>query len=86
MDPMDERNPPSPGQDGKPVPRDLPDQQASDEPDPWEADEKTSTTGNAPEDADDDVPDTDEAGTGRRGSAETETSPTDDPEPQEPTA
>ncbi|MFH8562218.1 hypothetical protein [Streptomyces sp. NPDC017988] len=86
MDPMDERNPPSPGQDGPPVPRDLPDQQASDERDPWEVDEKASTTGNSPDDADEDVPDTDEAGTGRRGSAEAETSPTEDPEPQEPTA
>lgn len=66
---MSEQIPPSVGEDGPPVPRDLPDQQATDAEDPWDADEEAAASGNAT-DADDDVPDTDEAGTGRRGAAQ----------------
>lgn len=58
-----------PGENGEPVPRDMPDQQAHDGSDPWDGppaggdqndqnDEDTPVT---------DVPDTDEAGSGRRG-------------------
>ncbi|WP_246201713.1 hypothetical protein [Streptomyces alboniger] len=79
---MDERNPPSPGQDGPPVPRDLPDQQASDDNDAWDVDEKTATTGNAP-DSDDDVPETDEGGTGRRGDSRPDASGSEPPEMEE---
>ncbi|MFE0178440.1 hypothetical protein ACFWZ2_39640 [Streptomyces sp. NPDC059002] len=79
---MDERNPPSPGRDGAPLPRDLPDQQASDGPDPWDVDEETAATGNAP-DSDDDVPDTDEGGTGRRGTPHPDASGAGGPQPEE---
>ncbi|MPY50617.1 hypothetical protein [Streptomyces acidicola] len=55
-----------PGANGEPVPRDMPDQQAHGGDDPWDV---------VPEDGDPngeatpatDVPDTDEAGSGRRG-------------------
>ncbi|MCF3118361.1 hypothetical protein IPZ68_01350 [Streptomyces arenae] len=80
---MNEQNPPSVGQDGDPVPRDLPDQQASEGDDPWDLDEETTTTGNAP-DADDDVPDTSEAGTGRRGTPDPHEVDQDSPQPEEP--
>ncbi|MET9824814.1 MULTISPECIES: hypothetical protein [unclassified Streptomyces] len=74
------------GENAAPVPRDMPDQQAGDHDDPWEAaaptreqrehrqglenerpdggdtDDKAADAGSA-----DDVPDTDEAGTGRQG-------------------
>ncbi|MFE0205990.1 hypothetical protein [Streptomyces sp. NPDC058985] len=81
-----------PGENGTPVPRDLPDQQAGTGDDPWEAaaptreqreqlqgdpadaadhEEDTGTGGeDSGEDAAEpaeDVPDTDEAGTGRQG-------------------
>ncbi|WP_328875684.1 hypothetical protein OHT76_39540 [Streptomyces sp. NBC_00287] len=49
-------------ENGEPVPRDLPDQQAGEGQDPWDVDP-------APEDEeqDDDVPDSDEAGSARKG-------------------
>ncbi|MFC8945829.1 hypothetical protein K5X85_31700 [Streptomyces sp. A144] len=73
-----------PGENGDPVPRDMPDQQAGAGDDPWEAAaptreqlEQGQRTEDAADDADDaadadgtggtDVPDTDEAGTGRQG-------------------
>ncbi|GGQ12675.1 hypothetical protein ACFFKE_25865 [Streptomyces mutabilis] len=70
-----------PGENGDPVPRDMPDQQAGTGDDPWEAAAPTRDQleqGQRPEgaeEADDDagtgdgtdVPDTDEAGTGRQG-------------------
>ncbi len=83
-----------PGENGSPVPRDMPDQQAGAGDDPWEAaaptreqleqqqgleserpdedtgaDEDTADgeTGEPLPDSVTDVPDTDEAGTGRRG-------------------
>ncbi|MDV6287508.1 hypothetical protein [Streptomyces rochei] len=72
-----------PGENGDPVPRDMPDQQAGAGDDPWEAaaptreqleqGQRTEDAADA-DDADDangtggtDVPDTDEAGTGRQG-------------------
>lgn len=63
-----------PGENGEPVPRDMPDQQADTGEDPWEVAPRFTGTGeddgagkdHADESADD-VPDTDEAGTGRRG-------------------
>ncbi|MFC7892068.1 hypothetical protein [Streptomyces sp. NPDC057381] len=71
-----------PGENGDPVPRDMPDQQAGTGDDPWEAaaptreqreqGQRPETDEDAGDDAagDDggaDVPDTDEAGTGRQG-------------------
>ncbi|WP_200304862.1 hypothetical protein [Streptomyces adelaidensis] len=67
-----------PGEHGDPVPRDLPDQQANTGEDPWEVAPARATDdeeNDEPDrDRDDeraaeatDVPDTDEAGTGRRG-------------------
>ncbi|MBX4179203.1 hypothetical protein [Streptomyces geysiriensis] len=74
-----------PGENGDPVPRDMPDQQAGAGDDPWEAAAPTReqleqgqrTEDAAADDADaaddedgtggTDVPDTDEAGTGRQG-------------------
>ncbi|MEV5978388.1 hypothetical protein [Streptomyces sp. NPDC052114] len=79
---MTEQNPPSVGQDGDPVPRDLPDQQASGDADPWDVTEETATTGNAP-DSDNDVPDTSEAGTGRRGTPDPHEPDQDSPQPEE---
>ncbi|MFG3280535.1 hypothetical protein [Streptomyces sp. NPDC048111] len=69
---MSDRRPEGPGDAGAPVPQpiphDLPDQQAGTEGDhdPWDAPESAegSTRGQRP---DPEIPDTDEAGTGRRG-------------------
>ncbi|MGW6020347.1 hypothetical protein [Streptomyces sp. NPDC055099] len=80
---MSEELPETRGEDETPVPRDLPDQQASDAEDHWEPDDDAATTGNAP-DADDDVPDTDEAGTGRRGAPHSGGVRPDQPVPDEP--
>ncbi|MFJ2774951.1 hypothetical protein [Streptomyces sp. NPDC087300] len=91
---MSEQIPPSPGADGStPVPRDTPDQQAGSGQDPWEPAENTKRENADGEDgASDDVPDTDEAGTGRRGEGAPRgvqdghdaSAPTDEPEPEEP--
>ena len=62
-----------PGEHGDPIPRDLPDQQAGEGEDPWEVTPTRVTDENEDEDAEGgeatDVPDTDEAGTGRQGGA-----------------
>ncbi|WP_077797155.1 hypothetical protein [Streptomyces sp. JHA26] len=84
-----------PGENGAPVPRDLPDQQAGTGEDPWEA----APSRAEPETADDteeqadrdepadrggtDVPDTDEAGTGRRGAPRSGNVHPEHPEPDE---
>ncbi|OQD53220.1 hypothetical protein BM536_029350 [Streptomyces phaeoluteigriseus] len=90
-----------PGENGTPVPRDLPDQQADAGDDPWEvaptrADENAGTDAD-PDDTDadtdgpdtdgpdTDVPDTDEAGTGRQGAPRPATVNADHPTPDEPT-
>lgn len=71
----------APGRTGEPVPRDLPDQQANGGEDPWELPvESDDDTGEA-----DDVPDTDEAGTGRQGAPGSGSAQTEHPAPQEPT-
>ncbi|WP_328752424.1 hypothetical protein OHT57_43190 [Streptomyces sp. NBC_00285] len=77
-----------PGENGTPVPRDLPDQQAHEGDDPWEVGEgrargntvDTTETGEAEED----VPPTDEAGTGRQGSQQSDAVHPEHPEPEEP--
>ncbi|MEU5598323.1 hypothetical protein [Streptomyces sp. NPDC020298] len=71
-----------PGEATRPVPRDLPDQQARPDEDPWEA-----APGEKPDDAaEEDVPDTDEAGTGRQGAPRSGTEQTEHPVPDEPSA
>jgi hypothetical protein len=74
----------APGENGDPVPRDLPDQQAGEGEDPWEVadvpDEKTGT-----EDEPEAVPDTDEAGTGRQGAPRSDTVHPEHPEAEEST-
>lgn len=102
-----------PGENGTPVPRDLPDQQAHAGEDPWEvaparaaenagehtgsadtddssdADAKTEAGAKADADADAapdmDVPDTDEAGTGRQGAPRAATVNPAHPTPDEST-
>ncbi|MEU6591573.1 hypothetical protein ABZ923_20520 [Streptomyces sp. NPDC046881] len=72
---------PRPGAEQRPVPRDMPDQQARPNEDPWDV-----APGRTPDDEPDEntVPDTDEAGTGRRGATDTGTAHSDHPAPQEP--
>ncbi|MEU3853538.1 hypothetical protein [Streptomyces sp. NPDC029554] len=87
----------APGENGDPVPRDMPDQQADAGEDPWEVAPRFSGTGKddgADEDragradgSDEpaaDVPDTDEAGTGRQGAPSSGTGQTEHPVPDEP--
>ncbi|MFJ8137835.1 hypothetical protein [Streptomyces sp. NPDC096013] len=71
------------GRETKPVPRDMPDQQAGAAGDAWEPD------GDAPRSAEDEqpdpqVPDTDEAGTGRHGSPRSGSPRPEHPVPDEP--
>ncbi|MEU4039446.1 hypothetical protein [Streptomyces collinus] len=75
---------PESGQPVRPVPRDLPDQQARPGGDPWDAATRPTPRAEPATDEDDtDVPDTDEAGSGPRDAPP---SPTDEPTPEEPTA
>lgn len=88
---VDHRNE-APGEHGDPVPRDLPDQQADGGEDPWEvtpdrgkgdsrdAEEPEETTEST------DVPDTDEAGTGREGAPHSGSVNPEQPVPDEPSA
>jgi hypothetical protein len=76
----------TPGENGAPVPRDLPDQQAHTGEDPWEV--APERAGSDVTDEDEgapgtDVPDTDEAGTGRQGAPHSGTEPSDEREPSE---
>ncbi|MWA15930.1 hypothetical protein [Streptomyces sp. BA2] len=72
---MSDRIPASPGEDGStPVPRDPPDQQATDEPDAWDLDVDKAA----------EVPDTDEGGTARRGESRSLESHPEKPVPDEP--
>ncbi|MGW3988039.1 hypothetical protein [Streptomyces sp. NPDC004830] len=89
----------APGENGEPVPRDMPDQQADAGEDPWEvaprfsadadADGDAEADAGAEAEADDDdpagdIPDTDEAGTGRQGTPSSGTEQTENPVPDEP--
>ncbi|MET9831016.1 hypothetical protein ABZ078_17310 [Streptomyces sp. NPDC006385] len=71
----------TPGQTAEPIPRDMPDQQAAEGEDPWEAPVESTDAG----ERSDDVPDTDEAGTGRQGESRSDTAHPEHPEPEEPT-
>lgn len=82
-----------PGENGAAVPRDLPDQQAGPDEDPWEVapaaaereSERKADESDEPG-SDADVPDTDEAGTGRKGAPHSSSSNPEQPVPDEPTA
>ena len=87
-----------PGENGVGVPRDLPDQQAGPDEDPWEvapaaaereSERKAEEPGDSGEpDGDEsaeDVPDTDEAGTGRQGAPHSAASYPEAPVPDEST-
>lgn len=81
----------APGENGAPVPRDMPDQQAQGGDDPWEAADRTamaraSRATRTEPGADEDVPDTDEAGTGRDSGAPSSgaTQSEEQPVPEEP--
>ncbi|MFJ6080290.1 hypothetical protein ACIQI8_02725 [Streptomyces sp. NPDC092369] len=70
------------GQDGEPVPRDLPDQLAHEGEDPWDPD-----LGEADRDGSaEDVPDADEAGAGRQGTPRSATVHPEHPAPDESSA
>ncbi|WP_432012324.1 hypothetical protein [Streptomyces cucumeris] len=68
-----------PGDDGRAIPRDLPDQQAGEGPDPLDVEGADP----APDHAED-VPDLDESGTGRRGRPQTGGVHPEQPVPDEP--
>ncbi|AYL34447.1 hypothetical protein ACFTZ8_15915 [Streptomyces fungicidicus] len=80
-----------PGENGAAVPRDLPDQQAGPGEDPWEVapaaaereSEKKSGRPEEPEEPESDVPDTDEAGTGRQGAPHSASVNPEQPAPDE---
>ncbi|MFI7139632.1 hypothetical protein ACIBQ5_18230 [Streptomyces massasporeus] len=82
-----------PGENGDPIPRDMPDQQADAGEDPWEVAPRFTGTGehdtrrhDETDEPSDDVPDTDEAGTGRRGTPRSGTVQTEHLVPEEPSA
>nr|WP_196788981.1 hypothetical protein [Streptomyces caniscabiei] len=81
---VDEHRLEGPGEHPDPVPRDLPDQQATEGEDPWEAaPTRAADEGERDEDATD-VPDTDEAGTGRQGAPRSGSANPEQPVPDEP--
>ncbi|MFE8952903.1 hypothetical protein [Streptomyces althioticus] len=81
-----------PGENGVGVPRDLPDQQAGPDEDPWEVapaaaereSERKAEESEASE-TEEDVPDTDEAGTGRQDAPHSAASYPEAPVPDEST-
>ncbi|MFH0519425.1 hypothetical protein ACHBTE_19910 [Streptomyces sp. M41] len=70
----------TPGQTADPIPRDMPDQQATAGEDPWEIPVGPADDRKEP----DDVPDTDESGTGRQGAPQSGTVHPEHPTPEEP--
>ncbi|MFD9392763.1 hypothetical protein ACFWBB_19225 [Streptomyces sp. NPDC060000] len=84
---MAAQHPEGPGGNGAPIPRELPDQQASQGEDPWDIG-GSEPSGEASEDVPEpaDVPDTDESGTGRQGAPREDISQSDHPVPDEPSA
>lgn len=83
---MSDRIPASPGEDGNPpIPRDLPDQLATDEPDAWDLDvSKADDDSGGDSDKAAKTPDTDEGGTARRGESRALESHPEKPVPDEP--
>ncbi|MCX4580086.1 hypothetical protein [Streptomyces sp. NBC_01571] len=86
---MSERRVEAPGNGGapssKPIPRDLPDQQATSDEDPWDV-VGVPTRAAADQEPDPEIPDTDEAGTGRRGASHSGSERPAHPVPDEPPA
>ncbi|QYX75573.1 hypothetical protein [Streptomyces akebiae] len=83
---MDDHRLEGPGEHADPIPRDMPDQQATEGEDPWEA-APTRAAEEPDEGAPDeaaDVPDTDEAGTGRQGAPQSGSVNPEQPVPDEP--
>ncbi|MET8564576.1 hypothetical protein ABZV75_29865 [Streptomyces flaveolus] len=79
------------GAEERPVPRDLPDQQAGPAEDPWDVSPGHGVDVEPDDEQDakpdeDVVPDTDEAGTGPRGAPRTGTVHPEHPSPDEPSA
>ncbi|MET4657579.1 MULTISPECIES: hypothetical protein [Streptomyces] len=77
-----------PGENGAAVPRDLPDQQAGPGEDPWEvapaaAERESEKKSGRLEEPESDVPDTDEAGTGRQGAPHSASVNPEQPAPDE---
>ncbi|MCX5387241.1 hypothetical protein [Streptomyces sp. NBC_00083] len=85
---MSDRRPEGPGDAGapvpEPIPRDLPDQQAGAEGDPLDAADHGGKD-RSQEHPDPEIPDTDEAGTGRRGAPHSGSKRPGHPVPDEPT-
>ncbi|MFJ7902026.1 hypothetical protein ACIQ6V_16310 [Streptomyces sp. NPDC096198] len=84
---MTEERHEGPGEKPRPIPRDMPDQQARPTDDPWDIRTRREDRPRTAEDAArtaDDVPDTDEAGTGRRGAPHRGTVHPEHPAPDEP--
>ncbi|MEV6027872.1 hypothetical protein [Streptomyces sp. NPDC052036] len=83
---MTEQRHQGPGERPRPIPRDMPDQQAGSVEDPWDIRTGRRGPAHTPDTTESakDVPDTDEAGTGRRGAPHQDTAPTDHPVPDEP--
>ncbi|MEU9264987.1 hypothetical protein AB0E04_05960 [Streptomyces sp. NPDC048251] len=85
---MAAQRPEGPGENGTPIPRDPPDQQADGGEDPWDIGDPepsvpSGQSDGSGEDASD-VPDTDEAGTGRQGAPSAGSGQSDQPVPEEP--
>ncbi|KQX67584.1 MULTISPECIES: hypothetical protein [unclassified Streptomyces] len=88
------QRPESPGGNGNPIPRDLPDQQADGGEDHWDVGTpgqaagagESGASGESGGDVENaqDVPDTDEAGTGRQGAPHAGSGQSDEPVPEEP--
>ncbi|WP_405962615.1 hypothetical protein OG713_05895 [Streptomyces sp. NBC_00723] len=94
---MATQRPEGPGENGTPIPRDPPDQQADGGEDPWDIANPeraagsggsggSGASGESGGDVENapDVPDTDEAGTGRQGAPRAGSGQTDQPVPEEP--
>ncbi|MFJ6462121.1 hypothetical protein ACIQM0_13920 [Streptomyces sp. NPDC091387] len=80
---MNDLHPKDPGTSGDPIPRDPPDQQATADEDPLDV-VGGSMRPTADEHPDLEIPDTDEAGTGRRGAPPAAPRHADHPVPDEP--
>ncbi|MEW1693093.1 hypothetical protein ACIQOF_33565 [Streptomyces sp. NPDC091265] len=88
---MNDRRPEFPGEsrgttpEPAPIPHDLPDRQATADEDPWDV-VGGSAQPTREEDPDPEIPDTDEAGTGRRGAPHSGNRHAEHPVPDEPSA
>ncbi|MEU6095281.1 hypothetical protein [Streptomyces sp. NPDC047079] len=83
---MTEQRHQGPGEQTRPIPRDMQDQQARNAEDPWDVRTARDDSARAPdtEESANDVPDTDEAGTGRRGAPQSGSVHPEHPVPDEP--